>query len=57
MNQSQLNERTGKRCGHDAMDHEDLGRWCEGEPMLLDEKGEGWRFVNGVDGIRKERVK
>ena len=28
------------RCGHANLDHEDLGRWQEGEPQLIDEKGD-----------------
>ena len=34
----------------------DLGRWSEGEPNLLDEHGNAWRFVMGIDGVRKERM-
>ena len=38
------------------MDHEDMGRWVEGDPQLLDENGDGWRFVNAVDGVRKQKM-
>jgi hypothetical protein len=24
--------------------------------MLIDERGEGWRFENGVDGVRKVKM-
>ena len=44
------------RCGFTSDQHDDLGRWVEGEPMLVDEHGEGWTFVNGVDGVQKRRV-
>ena len=45
-----------QRCGHDNMQHEDLGQWHEGEPNLLDEHGAAWKFVNGIDGVRKVRM-
>ncbi len=45
------------RCGFDNLAHEDLGRWTEGEPNLVDEKGDAWRFVNAATGgVRKERI-
>mmetsp|Transcript_23800 Transcript_23800/g.47519 ORF Transcript_23800/g.47519 Transcript_23800/m.47519 type:complete len:87 (+) Transcript_23800:539-799(+) len=47
---------TCTRCGHTNLDHEDLGKWEDGEPNLVDEKGDAWRFVNGVDGIKKEHM-
>ena len=47
---------TCQRCGFTNMDHEDMGRWVEGDPQLLDENGDGWRFVNAVDGVRKQKM-
>lgn len=46
-----------QRCGFLNSDHDDLGRWSEGEPMLLDEHGKGWKFENSPDGgIRRVQV-
>lgn len=46
-----------QRCGFTNSDHDDLGRWSEGEPMLLDEHGHGWKFENAPDGgIRRVKV-
>jgi hypothetical protein len=28
------------RCGHDASEHESLGQWAEGEPMMITEMGQ-----------------
>ena len=47
---------TCQRCGHSNLEHEDLGRWAEGEPQLLDEHGQGWVFENGLDGVRQVRT-
>lgn len=47
---------TCQRCGYTNIDHDDLGRWNEGEPQLMDEHGKFWRFENAVDGIRKVRM-
>ena len=47
---------TCSRCGFQNLAHEDLGKWSEGEPHLVDERGDGWRFVDGVDGVRKEKM-
>ena len=47
---------TCRRCGFQNMDHEDLGRWEEGDPMLVDEHGDGWKFENGVDGVRRVKM-
>ena len=48
---------TCNRCGWTNIEHEDLGRWEEGEPMLVDERGDGWKFVNNAEGgISKVRV-
>ena len=32
------------RCGLSNLRHADMGRWEEGEPHLVNEKGEGVRF-------------
>lgn len=46
-----------QRCGFTNMDHDDMGSWVEGEPQLLDEHGNGWRFENAPDGgIRKVKL-
>ena len=42
--------------GFDNLAHEDLGQWSQGEPNLVDEHGDAWRFVNGVNGVRKEKM-
>ena len=47
---------TCSRCGFQNIEHEDLGRWEEGDPHLVDENGDGWRFVNAYDGVRKEKM-
>ena len=47
---------TCQRCGYQNMDHEDLGNWEEGDPMLVDEHGDGWRFENSVEGVRKVKM-
>ena len=28
----------------------------QGDPMLIDERGDGYKFENGVDGIRKVKM-
>ena len=47
---------TCQRCGWTNIEHEDLGKWSEGEPNLVDEHGDGYKFVNGTDGIRKVKM-
>lgn len=47
---------TCQRCGYQNMDHEHLGDWREGEPMLVDENGDGWRFESCVEGTRKVKM-
>ena len=44
------------RCGFDNLAHEDLGKFHEGDPNMIDERGHAWRFVNGVNGVRAERM-
>lgn len=38
------------RCGHENLAHEDLGRWLEGEPQLIDEHGRKWKWIMSVEG-------
>ena len=48
---------TCTRCGWSTLEHEDLGKWEEGDPMLVDEHGDGWRFENAAEGgIRKVKM-
>ncbi len=47
---------TCQRCGYQNLEHEDLGRWDESEPHMIDEHGDGWRFENAVDGVRRVLV-
>ena len=35
---------TCMRCGRDNLRHQDLGKWEEGEPHMVNERGEGVRF-------------
>lgn len=37
-------------CGRQNLDHEDLGRWMEGEPALVDENGQRWKWIMSVEG-------
>lgn len=37
-------------CGHENLDHEDLGRWSEGEPQLIDEEGRKFKWIMSVAG-------
>jgi hypothetical protein len=37
-------------CGHENLAHEDLGRWREGEPQLVDEEGKRWKWIMTVEG-------
>jgi hypothetical protein len=36
-------------CGHQNLEHEDLGRWVEGEPQLVDEDGKRWKWIMGFE--------
>ena len=45
-----------ERCGHDNLSHEDLGRWVQGEPQLVDERGNGYKFENTVEGVRAVKI-
>ena len=38
------------RCGFDNLSHEHLGTWVEGDPQLVDEHGNGFRFTNAAEG-------
>ena len=35
---------TCERCGFTNLAHEDMGTWEEGEPHMVNERGEGVRF-------------
>ena len=35
-------------CGLDCIVHEDLGRWTEGEPQLVDETGRKFKWVMAI---------
>ena len=45
------------RCGHDNLAHEDLGKWMEGEPQLVDEDGRRfvWKMVIEGGGAAKSK--
>ena len=47
---------TCSRCAHQNLDHEDLGRWVEGEPQLIDERGDRWKFETTFEGVRAVRM-
>ena len=47
---------TCQRCGFQNVEHEDLGEWAEGDPMLVDEHGDGWRFEACVEGTRRVKM-
>ena len=36
-------------CGHENLDHEDLGRWVQGEAQLFDETGK-WTWIMSHEG-------
>ena len=48
---------TCQRCGFQNIEHDDLGRWEEADPHLVDEHGDGYKFVNSTEGgIRKVKM-
>ncbi|KAL1515745.1 hypothetical protein AB1Y20_002361 [Prymnesium parvum] len=40
-----------QRCGFANLDHEDLGQLQDGDPHLVDEKGNGWKFENDIQSM------